>query len=268
MAFCRHFLHHQSCLWSSNDWKNEHKANFLSPSSFFFKKTQCFVINTKYIFPQLQRTKKTSACRQNCCRNCSNYTNTGDTCLSVKYVLLEDLLLSATFTFRVPPWGCPHHLCFMLRLILATWKTLAKWSSIAILRLKFLITGSQVFVGTCVIIFGDVCWIMWTASAFHDETFCIIYNDKWAMGLHINETLDNIVQWILSKGILSVNGFWYFQGTNIHHKSIFIKRIFKHIRYVFGWNNYVITYQIEKGAFFENKILALTSWKCIEKAFL
>ena len=173
----------------------------------------------------MQRTKKTSACRQNYCRNCSNYTNTGDTCLSVKYVLLEDLLLSATFTFRVPPWGCPHHLCFMLRLILATWKTLAKWSSIAILRLKFLITACQVFVGTCVIIFGDVCWIMWTASAFHDETFCIIYNDKWAMGLHINETLDNIVQCILSKGILSVNGFWYFQGTNIHHKSIFIKRI-------------------------------------------
>ena len=55
--------------------------------------------------------------------------------------------------------------------------------------------------------FGDVCWIMWTASAFHDEIFCIIYNDKWAMGLHINETLDNIVQWILSKGIPSVNGF-------------------------------------------------------------
>ena len=72
------------------------------------------------------------------------------------------------------------------------------------------------------------------------------------MGLHINETLDNIVQWILSKGILGVNGFWYFQGTNIHHKSIFIKRIFKHMSYVFGWNNYVIAYQIEKGAFFEN----------------
>ena len=42
---------------------------------------------------------------------------------------------------------------------------------------------------------------MWTASAFHDETFCIIYNDKWAMGLHINETLDNIFQWILSQNV-------------------------------------------------------------------
>ena len=74
-------------------------------------------------------------------------------------------------------------------------------------KVKILNYRLPVFVGTCVIIFGDVCWIMWTASAFHDETFCIIYNDKWAMGLHINETLDNIVQWILPKCILSVNGF-------------------------------------------------------------